>query len=201
MNFHPFLQKIKCFNATVENEYGRGLCAWIKFFYYSFFRLNTFYIYKASIENEQSSASDSGVIYHSPTFDELDKLRTGKDLPREFFCDQFHKVSQCFIAQVDGEIVYIHWIYHHGDFSRFLTLGKNSLEINYVSTITQFRGRGISATALRLSVKELNKQGGKDIFAVVHNKNIASIKSFGYAGFVEFGKVYSIGPFNRKIAV
>lgn len=199
MNLNALLCKIKCLRTTVHGEYGKGLRAWSNFIYYSLFRINTFCIYGTSLETHQEINQDlPGVTFLTPTFDELNTLRIGKNLPREFFCDQFHKVSQCYIAQVEGEVAYIHWIYRSGDFSRFLKLGTDSAEINYVITLPQFRGRGISSAAFNFSMQELKKQGIKNVFAVIHDENVASIKSFVRAGFVEFGNTVSIGPFNRK---
>jgi len=65
----------------------------------------------------------------------------------------------------------------------------------------EYRGRGIAATAFQKSMSILKKQGIRKVFAVVHNENIASIKSFIRAGFVEVGNTFSLGPFNRKISV
>jgi len=53
-------------------------------------------------------------------------------------------------------------------------------------------------SAFNFSIQELKKQGIKNVFAVIHDENVASIKSFVRAGFVEFGNTVSIGPFNRK---
>jgi len=202
MSLQAMLCKVKSLRSSVQNEYGNGLRAWFNFIYYSQFRINTFCIFHALLDqNKEESIDLPGIIFSTPTFKELDRLRIGKNLPREFYCDQFHRVSQCCIALVEGELAYIHWVYRRGDFSRFLNLGEDSAEINYVITLSQFRGSGISTAAFKYSMQHLKREGIKNLFAVIHNENIASLKSFNRAGFVEFGKTVSVGPFNRKRAV
>jgi L-amino acid N-acyltransferase YncA len=44
----------------------------------------------------------------------------------------------------------------------------------------------------------LKKQGVQNAFAVIHDANIASIKSFSRAGFAETARTVSLGPFTRK---
>lgn len=181
--------------------YGEGAKAWFRFIYYALFRLNRFRILRVSLEDMPVLNVDlPGVDFFSTCADELESLRNS-DLPREFFCDRFHKVSNCCIAKLNGMLAYIHWVYFQGDFSRFLTLGENCAEINYVLTLPQCRGHGISAAAFCHSLRSLKEQGIRDVFAVVHEENIASLKSFAKAGFTDIGSTFSFGLFNRKVSV
>lgn len=201
MNF-PGLAQLRCLKNTVRAEYGHGLSAWFNCIYYSLFRVNTFHIFRLSLDDLPDMPIDvPGISFHSPSPAELDGLRATKELPREFFCDRLHSVRQCCIAKVDGEIAYIHWVYFQGDFSRFLKLGRDAAEINYVLTLPPFRGRGIGTAAFVHTARDMKKLGIKNLYAVVHNENIASIKSFTRAGFVKIGSTVSVGPFNRKIEV
>lgn len=202
MASNGFFRQLRCLQTTVNTDYGEGLCAWLNFFYYSLFRINTFCVFRIFLDSWNSSTDNlPGVLFCNPTSDELRELRLGKSLPREFFCDQFQKVNHCCIATVNGEIAYIHWVYLKGDHSRFLKLGDDSAEINYVVTLPEYRGRGISTAAFKYSNSKLKILGIKNLLAVIHNENVASIKSFTRAGFVETRKIISIGPFNRKVDV
>jgi len=186
---------------SVRSLYGEGAKAWLTFIRYALFRLNRFRILRVNLVALPVLRMDlPGVSFYSPHIDELERLRNS-DLPREFFCDKFHKVGSCCIARLNGVPAYIHWIYYPGDFSRFLKLGDGCAEINYVLTLPQYRGHGISAAAFCHTLHSLKEQGIKNVFAVVHEENIASLKSFARAGFIDVGSTFSFGLFNRKVSV
>lgn len=201
MKISGLLRQCTYIKTTVRSLYGEGAKAWFTFFHYALFRLNRFKILRVNLEALPISPVDlPGISFSSPRIDELDSLRSS-DLPREFFCDRFHTVGNCCIARLNGVPAYIHWIYFPGDFSRFLKLGEGCAEINYVLTLPQYRGHGISAAAFCHTLHSLKEQGIKNVFAVVHEENIASLKSFAKAGFTDIGSTFSFGLFNRKVSV
>lgn len=201
MKISGLLRQFTYLKTSVRSIYGEGAKAWFTFIHYALFRLNRFRILRVNLDNLPVSRIElSGVSFLSPCVDELESLRNS-DLPREFFCDRFHKVGNCCIARLNGVLAYIHWVYFQGDFSRFLKLGEGCAEINYVLTLPQYRGHGISAAAFCHSLQSLKELGIKNVFAVVHEENIASLKSFTKAGFVDVGSTFSFGLFNRKVAV
>ena len=202
MKLFGLLRQLGYLRTSVHSVYGKGVRPWLNFIYYGLFRINRFRIFRVNLEDRTDSEFDvPGVEFFNFQPKELDPLRSVKDLPREFFCDQFHKVSGCCMATFDGEIAYIHWVYLQGDFSRFLKIGRDSAEINYVITLPEYRGHGISSAAFKYSMQTLKQQGIRNLFAVVHDENIASIKSFTRAGFTEVGNTFSFGQFNRKVSV
>lgn len=193
------LNQFKHLKQTVYSTYGSGFRAWFNYIYYGLFRINIFRILQVNLEEVLDSEIElPGISFCSPTISELDLMRSNKNLPREFFCDKFQQVSKCCIAKVGDELAYIHWIYFPGDFSRFLRLKENSAEINYVITLPDYRGRGICTRAIMYSMVQLKKLGVKKILTVVHDENVASIKSFKRAGFSELTKIISFGHFNKK---
>lgn len=201
MKIPAIFRQLTYLKTSVRSVYGEGAKAWFSFIYYALFRLNRFRILRIRLDDLESTGVDiPGVSFLSPGVDELENIRT-PELPREFFCDRFHKVGTCCIAKFHGVPAYIHWIYFPGDFSRFLKLGRDCAEINYVLTLPQYRGHGISAAAFSHSLQSLKKQGIRSVFAVVHEENIASLKSFLRAGFLDVGSTFSFGLFNRKISV
>lgn len=202
MNPFGLFRQLNHLKSTVRSNWGAGPKAWFNFIFYGMFRVNKFIIMKVGIENQiYSPGNTSGVTIFNPLRSEIDRLRSGKILPREFFCDQYHKVTSCCMAKVGGELAYIHWVYLKGDYSRFLKIGSNSAEINYVLTLPEFRGRRISTAAFNYTMQTLRQIGIKNIFAVVHNNNIASIKSFERAGFSQAGSIVSICHLNWKVSV
>lgn len=201
MKISGLFRQFAYLKTSVRSIYGEGAKAWLTFIHYALFRLNRFRILMVNLEVLPVLKADlPGVSFFYPRVDELERLRDS-DLPREFFCDRFHKVSTCCIARLNGVPAYIHWVYFQGDFSRFLNLGEDCAEINYVLTLPQFRGHGISAAAFCHSLQSLKEQGIKKVFAVVHEENIASLKSFTKAGFTDVGSTFSFGLFNRKVSV
>ncbi len=202
MSISSFIQQCRHLRNTVISTYGKGVRSWFNYIYYALFRINKFKILMASLEIPlEDGIVPFGIDLLNPPINELECLRSKDKFPREFFCDQFQKVKNCMIALIDGELAYIHWVYYKGDFSRFLSIGSDSAEINYVITMPKHRGRGISTAAFMITLQNLKKQGLKKVYAVVHEENIASIKSFTRAGFVEVGTTVSLGPFNRKVSV
>lgn len=201
MKISGLLRQFTYLKTSVRSIYGEGAKAWFTFIHYALFRLNRFRILRVNLEAlPVIRVNLPGVSFFSPRVDELKNLRNS-DLPREFFCDRFHKVDNCCIARLNGVLAYIHWVYFRGDFSRFLKLGEDCAEINYVLTLPQYRGHGISAAAFCYSLQSLKEQGIRNVFAVVHEENIASLKSFTKAGFTDVGSTFSFGLFNRKVSV
>ena len=135
------------------------------------------------------------------SIDDLSGLRHRKNYPREFYCDKVHSFNSCY-AMFDGnELAYIHWVYAKGDYSRFLKLKETQAEINNIFTLEPYRGMGLCQQALEGAVYDLRQRGFKEIVAVVHSENIASIKSFQRTGFEEVCQIKTYGVFNRKITI
>lgn len=201
MKILSLLRQLRHLRETVRTTYGGGITAWGNYLYYGLFRINRFKILKADLSGPLTAEATPRLSFSHPALPELDEARSRRELPREFFCDRFHKVGGCCIGRFDGELAYIHWLYYRGDYSRFLNIGPESAEINYVLTLPEFRGHGISTKAMLYSLARLRKEGIKSVFAVVHEENVASIKSFIRAGFTECGDLVSFGQFNRKVPV
>jgi len=142
------------------HHYGNNPLSLIKFIYYSFFRINTFIVFECDLTKPLPQIDlDPEFKMIQPTMDQLDRLRSGKELPREFYYDQFHKVRTCYLALCGNEMAYIQWIFFKGDNSRFLRLGQDIVEINYMTTLPQFRGKKLSSQMLVSSSKRLQESG------------------------------------------
>lgn len=202
MKLPAIFRQIGYLGDTIRSTYGTGYGAWGRYFYYALFRKNRFRILTASLEGDLPNVPEPpGISLTALTPAELDPLRSGSSLPREFYCDRFHRVSHCCLGTSGEEPAYIHWIYRTGDYSRFLKIGEDAAEINYMVTLPRFRGNGIAAAAIRHSMDSLRRQGVKNLFAVIHEENIASLKSFARVGFIDAGSTCSFGQFNRRVSV
>ena len=137
----------------------------------------------------------------SPTLSELAFLRQGKILPREFYYDRIHGVKKCYVTLCEGVPACIHWVYLKGDYNRFLKLGDGVAELNYITTLPRFRGRGVMAETLVHILLDLKKQGYQKAVLVMNAENPPAIKSALRAGFVEWGSIKTFGPFNRKTRI
>lgn len=202
MKLSGLMRQLLFLKTTVRSTYGKGTKAWARFIYYSLFRVNKFIIMRFNLDDQKIAESTlPGVSFSHTHQNEIASHRVMDKLPREFFCDLFHKVSNCCLGTCNGAPAYIHWIHYQGDFSRFLKIGSDAAEINYVITLPEFRGHGISTAAVCYSLSVLKEQGLRQVFAVVHEDNIASIKSFVKAGFEGIGSTFSFGLFNWKVSV
>ena len=183
--------------------YGRGVQAWIIFLYYGFIRVNKFKILGIELTDfiDFCSEHNNFINYSFPTINELESLRNKDNLSKEFYCNEFQRVSNCCIATVNGKLAYIHWIYLSGDFSRFLRLDNNSAEINYILTLPEYRGNNLLVGALNYTMSKLKKRGIHNVYCAIHEENHACIKLFQRVGFKEIANVYSFGHLNRKIKI
>ncbi len=143
--------------------------------------------------------SDFRVI--KPTLDELEIIREGRNLSREFYYDKILNAMTCYIAFHGDEIAYIHWVFFKGDYSRFLVLRDGVAELNYNTTLPEFRGRWLSAKMMAYISKDLQEAKYKKVMGVIHEFNYPSIKCIKRAGFVEVSRIKTLGPLHKKIVV
>jgi hypothetical protein len=193
---------LKNFKEIAYHHYGNSPLSLVKFVYYSVFRINTFIVFERDLTGalpEINLGPEYNVL--KPTTDELDRIRNGKVLPREFYYDKFHKVKTCYLALYHNEIAYIHWVYFKGDSSRFLRLGDGVAEINYVTVLPRFRGKKLSCEMLCYTSRDLKALGYKKVVVVVHENTIALIKNLKQAEYREVRRIKVLGPFSRKIHV
>jgi L-amino acid N-acyltransferase YncA len=191
---------LKTLSSTVKYEYGEGLMAYVKFIYYSFFKINRFLVFENDLTRELVSLDvDPEFQVVKPTIDELDRFRKDKSLPREFYYDKIHNAQVCYLVMQEMELAYIHWIFFMGDYSRFLILSDNVVELNYNTTVHRFRGRRLSAKMMAFICRDLKELGYQKAMGVIHEKNIASIKCILQAGFRETTQIKALGPFNRRL--
>jgi RimJ/RimL family protein N-acetyltransferase len=174
----------------------------VKMIYYSTLRINTFVLFERELNapvGPVGLSSEYAVV--KPSAQELEAMRSRRELPREFYCDRFHGVRTCYVAMHGAEPAYIHWIYVKGDANRFLRLGDGVAEVNYITTLPKFRGRKLMVRMMVLTMNELKGSGCKKLVTVVNSYNRQAIKGMRAAGFREVRTIRTLGLLNRKYVV
>jgi L-amino acid N-acyltransferase YncA len=80
-------------------------------------------------------------------------------------------------------------------------LSEGVAELNYNTTLPEFRGRGLMSKMEAYILRDLQKQGYRKAVGVIHEKNIPAIKSITRVGFREIKRIKTMGPFSRRIKV
>ena len=194
---------MKSFKDTVNHQYGLRLTDYLRFFYCSFLRINTFIVFENDLSQEISKLEiDSDFQIIKPTLEQLEQFRKGKNLPREFYCDKMYNAKNCYLVLHGNELAYIHWVFFNGDRSRFLKLEDDKIaELNYNTTLLKFRGRRLSAKVMSYISKDLQQLGYSKVVGVIHEDNIPSTKCIRMSGFREINKIKTIGRFHRKLTI
>ena len=197
-----FIMTLANLKKTAYHHYDNSMSSLPKFIFYSVFNRNTFILFGTELDKELPSYPlelEFRIVKLKP--DELSDFRTGKNLPREFYCDQIHRVTTCYLVLHGDDIAYIHWVYFKGDSSRFLNLSDGVAELNYITVLPKYRGRGLMGKMVSYISHDLQKSGYKKVVSVIHELNPPAIRAIKRAGWRELGRIRTFGPFNKKMSV
>lgn len=187
---------------TVQGQYGSGTLSFMNFFYYTFFRLNRFIVYEMNLKEEiRSVKMEADYQFVSPSLEDLKYLREQKTYPREFYMDKVGGLESSQILLKGGEPFYIHWLRFPGAVGRFTRLKAGTVEITHLFSLPPARGRGLAKMAVAATVAMLKEQGYNKAVAIVHEGNIASIKTFESLDFIPVKYLKAFGRFNCKIDI
>ncbi len=205
-NINRILTKLivtaKNLKRTAYHHYGKHKFPILIFIYYSIFRFNTFYLLGINLLNDLPPHNlDNYYRVVKPSLEELEKIREGKELPREFYYDRIFNIKTCYLAFKEDELAYIHWVLFKGDYNRFLILGDKVAELNYNTTLKKFRGDKLMGKMVAYICEDLKKSGFNKAVGVAHESNLPSIKATEIAGWQRMGVIRAWGPFNRKVKV
>jgi ribosomal protein S18 acetylase RimI-like enzyme len=201
-SFRKLAITLRSFKSTADYYYGSRPFSVLRFLYYSGLTINTFIVFERDLKAEiDLPAVDPDLKIIQPEPLELDRLRAHKQFPREFYYDRIHNAKTCFLGLYKGEVAFIEWVYFKGQHSRLLILRDKVAELNYVTTLPEYRGARLSARIMAHTLKNFQALGYESMVTVVHERNIAFIKSVRSVGFREIRRVRAIGPLNRRIQV
>lgn len=190
------------FRTISHHHYGRGPLSMLKMVYYSALTVNTFVLFERALDGDLEAVRlESGYRATKPSTSELDALRERRQLPREFYYDRLHGINKCYVVMHGEEPAYIHWIYVKGDPNRFLKLGDGVAEVNYITTVPQFRGRKLMASMMIFAMNDLKKMGYRKVVSVVNTLNPPALRSMHAAGFKEVRRIRTLGHLNKKYAI
>ena len=193
---------IRNFKRLSYHHYGNSPLSMIRMVYVSVFRVNTFILLEHQLDNRLDTIDlSSKFTVTRPSIEDLEKIRRLRELPREFYYDKFHGINKCYVVMHGAEPAYIHWVYVKGDINRFLKLGDDVAEVNYITTLPAFRGEKLMTNMMIYTMNDLEKNGYRKLVSVVHTLNPAALKSMLAAGFKEVRKIRTFGYLNRKYTV
>jgi hypothetical protein len=200
--FTKMMVTARDFKKTAYHHYGRHPYPILSFIYNSAIKVNRFYLVEKNLLRELPKHNlDQDYRVVKPGLGELERIRSGLELPREFFYDKIYRLNTCYLAFKGNELAYIHWVLFKGDFNRFLILGDGVAELNYNTTLKKFRGNKLMAKMLAYICEDLKKDGYIKAVGVIHELNPPSLQAAESVGFRKIKTIKSLGPFNRKVKV
>lgn len=190
------------FRSTAHHHYGKSFSSMFKMAYYSLFSINEFVLFARTLDNSVAAVHlDPEYTVVKPTHEQLDTIRKSRELPREFFYDQIHGVRQCYVVLHKEQPAYIHWVYVRGDPNRFLKLADGVAELNYNTTLPEYRGQKLMGKMMVYIMRDLKDNGFTKVVGVVNALNPPALKSMVAAGFTEVRRFKTFGYLNRKYRI
>ncbi len=166
-----------------------------------YFSINEFVLFRNDLKDTSSMYQlIPDVEYRTGTLEELIEYRNEHiDLPREFYIDQTHGGKEFYLGFYKGELAQICWVFRKGEYSRFFTFkDDSSCEVNYIITLPQYRGKGISAYILNYICDKLAKEEIKVAVGGIATGNVLMVKGMKSTGFYEFKRVKSYFSYINK---
>lgn len=164
---------------------SRGITGTLKWGVDGYFKINNFIIFfrDLSIPIIKKNRLDVDIIKMSAF--EIKQLRENfNDLPFEFFCDESHGFTHCYVAFIGNNPAAIHWLVVPGERSRFLHLKEGDVELNYTVVLPRFRGKRIAEHLMEYIIHDAARNNHKRIFCVAHVSNIPQYKPMLRLGFL-----------------
>jgi len=179
---------------------ARGAAETLRNIYVGYLQVNYFLVFHLNLERLNVLPEIPGdVVIRRLSSDELDAIRLeNPELPFEFHCDQVFGFQTAFVAFVNNKVAAIHWLVHHGEFSRFLSLSSSDVEINYNIVLPEFRGRRLAQILMTELIRAASAKGMRRMFGVVHVVNVQQLKPMLDLGFRPVEVLKHFGPWRPK---
>jgi RimJ/RimL family protein N-acetyltransferase len=112
------------------------------------------------------------------------------NMPVEFNRDEIDGIESCFLALIDNRPAAIAWSYDHTRPAHFLRMRPGDVEIRSVYSLEEFRGRGLAKAVISCAYNSLLRDGIRNIYAVIHFRNEASLRAFRSTHFTKLAELH-----------
>jgi len=108
-------------------------------------------------------------------------------LPREFYIDRTHNANEFYLGYYNGHLAQICWVFSKGEYSRFFSIKNYSTcEVNYLTTLQDFRGKGDSAKIINYICNQVKSRGVEKVVGGIASTNVLMIRGMESIGFTPF---------------
>lgn len=153
-------------------------------------RFEVWRLSRENISQLDSSAKFAEILTSAAAVEALERFRpTAENLPVEFYRDEIDGIQTCFLARIDGRPAAIAWSYDHTRPAHFLRMSPGDAEIRSVYSLDEFRGRGLAKAVIGTACNSLLRDGIRNIYAVIHFRNEASLHAFRSTGFAKVAEL------------
>jgi len=132
---------------------------------------------------------DATLTIGSAAIKELKRRRVDNQKRIEFYREEIDGIQSCFLACVDDRLATIAWAYDHTKYVYFLRMHPGDAEIRHVYSVAEFRGRGLAKAVIAAACRSLFHDGFQHIYAVIHFRNEASLRTFRSIGFTRVAEL------------
>ena len=132
-----------------------------------------------------TKAAPSGITI-LPGVEHLQRLRSGR-LPEAFYRDEEGRGRRCFVALCEGELAGVLWVFDEKHPSSFLDLKRGQAELGIGHVLSGFRRRGVFQRLIAEACSALSAEGYSGFYAIVDERNGASLRAFETTGFRRVG--------------
>ncbi len=158
-----------------------------------------FHIYQHPETGAPKLPAPAGFRFHADALDRLGELRKGRtDLPNEFWRDKVNGARYCCLAEEDGRLAAITWMYDYPAKRPILLLAPGDAEAVGTYILPAFRGRSLyrSLSVFR-SRWWFDSHGGR-IFTVAASDNPIPLAQIPRMGCVELAVLHRNSLFGPR---
>jgi lipid II:glycine glycyltransferase (peptidoglycan interpeptide bridge formation enzyme)/ribosomal protein S18 acetylase RimI-like enzyme len=191
-------RKLRQFQIGVRQ---RGLGTTLYWGAFGFLRPNRFSVMARDVTAAGPSAKLGGAtrfsVWESAAVRAYREAHSG--LPTEFYQHEIDGVELCVVAELEGTVAGLIWIYQPDDASRLFRLREQEAELNNGFVLPGYRGRGLFRDVILFACDWLKERGHRTVYAMVHSGNRPSQSAFEGAGFRRVSQVLHFLVFRPKV--
>ncbi len=182
----------------------KGFKATILRIYSNYFNIKTFVLYKRELREDPANIIfEKEFKCFQSNLELLKEIRNKKDdMPREFYLDKTHRATFFYLTYYKKELACILWIFPKGEYSRFFNIqDEKAVELNYMFTLSSFRGKRLQGKTVDWVCKDLKERGYNKVLLAISSTNISARKGMELTCFREFHRIKSYFSYVKKIKI